>query len=867
MTMNPILKKFLPHLISLVVFVVVASAISWPAIQGKNLATHDIEQHKGMAKEVVDHRKEFNEEPLWTNGMFGGMPTYQISILYPKNIIKNIDRMFKLGLPHPTGLIFKTLIGFYILLLALRTPWKFAIGGAIAFALSSYFIIILEAGHNSKANAVAYIAPAIAGIILIYRQRLLLGGAIAALFLSLNLVANHFQVTYYMGLSILLFGIVELIKAIRKKEIGSFIKPTITAIGALLLALVINNTNLRLTKDYLDETQRGTSALNIKKERAEAKKIEAKNERERLYQERIEAAKNDKSIEFNEADFLSGKKAYATRWSYGIDESFTLFIPNFKGGGSSNEANKETKTYKTMKSYINRAMKGQSKKVKYKTANQQTGSMLYWGLQPGTNGPVYVGAGIVFLFLLALVAVKSHFKWWLLATAVLGLLISWGKNFLPFFNFMFDYFPFYNGFRAVTIGLILTEFAMPVLGFIFIKELLNGELNKEKVFKQFKIVTGLVVLFLAFFALFATNLFDFETLNDNPQLAKDLKADRIDLFKDDVLRSLGFVLAIAAIIGAIIKDKIKPLLASILLAGFLFIDLWGVDARYLTKHKYEKGDRIENPFNQSKASKKISLDESNYRVFDVSKTTSGAMNDASTAYFHQDIGGYSSVKLMIYQDMLDFTLGQDMGSVEQIAQQMKKQIGSIQPQYMNSILKGKNAINMLNTKYLIFDPSADPYLNPYAMGNAWLVKNIKHFDSADSVMFSINSTDLKQVALTQDESIKGNTYKSTGSIKLSNYKANHLTYDYTGKTESFAVFSEVYYKDWNAYIDGEIVDIHKVNYILRGLELPAGKHKIEFKFEPSIYFQGENISFIGCILLFGLLIFAGYKEYKSSEEV
>lgn len=860
--MNPILKKFLPHLISLVVFVVIASAMSWPAIQGKNLATHDIEQHKGMSKEVVDHREEFDEEPLWTNGMFGGMPTYQISILYPKNIIKNIDRMFKLGLPHPTGLIFKTLIGFYILLLVLRTPWKFAIGGAIAFALSSYFMIILEAGHNSKANSIAYIAPAIAGIILIYRQRLLLGGAVAALFLSLNLVANHFQVTYYMGLSILIFGIVELVKAIQRKEIGGFIKPTITAIGALLLALTINNTNLRLTKDYLDETQRGTSALNIKAEMAAKKAKQAEEKRQKL----IEEAKEKDGEEFNEADFLSGKKAYATNWSYGLGESFTLFVPNFKGGGSSNEGVKETKTYKVVKPYINKALRGRSKKEKYKAANQQTASMLYWGIQPGTNGPVYVGAGIIFLFILALVAVKSHYKWWLLATAVLGLFIAWGKNFLPFFNFMFDYFPFYNGFRAVTIGLILTEFAMPLLGFIFIKELINGELDKDKVFKQFKIVTGLVVLLLFYFLAFATSIFDFEAAKDSEQLAKGLKADRIDLFKGDVLRSLGFVLAIATIVGAIILNKMKPLLASILLAGFLFIDLFGVDTRYLTKNKYQKSDRIENPFDQSPASKLISNDKENYRVFDASKTTSGAMNDASTAYFHKDIGGYSSVKLMIYQDMLDFTLGQDMGSVEQVANQMKKQVGSVQPQYMNSVLKGKNAVNMLNTRYLIFNPNNPPYKNPHAMGNAWLVNNIKHYDSADSVMFSINTTNLKKVALTQSEALKGKSYASKGSIKLTNYKANHLTYDYNGDTESFGVFSEIYYKDWNAYIDGELVDIHKVNYILRGVELPAGKHKVEFKFEPSVYFQGENISLIGCILLFGLLIFAGYKEFKPTTE-
>lgn len=861
--MNPILKKFLPHLISLVVFVVVASAISWPAIQGKNLKTHDIEQHKGMSKEVVDHRDEYDEEPLWTNGMFGGMPTYQISILYPKNIIKNIDRMFKLGLPHPTGLIFKTLLGFYILLLAIRTPWKFAIGGAIAFALSSYFIVILEAGHNSKANAVAYIAPALAGIILIYRRKLLLGGAIAALFLSLNLVANHFQVTYYMGLSILLFGIVELVKAIQKKQIGDFIKPTLTAIGALVLALVINNTNLRLTKDYLDETQRGQSALNIKAERAAKQAQLAEEER----QKSIEEAKEKDGNNFNEADFLSGKKAYATNWSYGLSESFTLFIPNFKGGGSSSEANKETKTYATMKPYINRAMKGQSKKDKYKTLNQQTGSMMYWGLQPGTNGPVYVGAGIVFLFLLALVAVKSHFKWWLLATAILGLFIAWGKNFLPFFNFMFDYVPFYNGFRAVTIGLILTEFAMPFLGFIFIKELLNGELDKEKVFKQFKIVTGLVLLLLFYFLVFANSLFDFEVPKDNPQLAKNLKVDRLALFKDDVIRSLGFVVAVAAIIGAILKDKIKPLLASILLAGFMFIDLWGVDMRYLTKHKYEKGNRVENPFNQSIASKNITArDKENYRVFNVAQTASRSINDASTAYFHQDIGGYSSVKLMIYQDILDFTLGENMRDIEFYGNQSRKKFGSIQPQYMNSVLQGKNAVNMLNTKYLIFDPNKPAYENPYAMGNAWLVKTIKHYDSADSVMFNINTNDLKQVALTQNEALKGKSYSSEGSIQLTNYKSNHLTYDYNGKSASFGVFSEVYYKDWNAYVDGEKVDIHKVNYILRGLELPAGKHKVEFKFEPSIYFQGENISLIGCILLFGLLIFAGYKEFKPTTE-
>lgn len=858
--MDSFKQKIKPHVISIGIFILVASLFSIPAFKGKSIYSHDITQHKGMSKEIKDHREDFNEEPLWTNAMFGGMPAYQISVLYPGNLIKYIDKALNLGLPHPAGKIFKYLIGFYLLLLVHRVPWKFAVAGSFAFALSSYFIIILEAGHNTKSGSIGFLPPLLAGFILAYRGKYLWGAAVTALFFALNLGSNHVQITYYMGLSLLILGGVELVKAIKEKTIPNFIKASFILIGSVILAVGANNTNLFLTQDYVKDTQRGQSKLQVK--------IDANEKAGKLAEEKrlkaIELAKlNSDSIPFNESDFLPPKKAYATQWSYGINESWTLLVANFNGGGSS-DANKKSKTYAATMKNLKRYRLPKKERLKY--AAQMTGRAMYWGKQPGVNGPVYIGAGIIFLFLMGIFAGKSHYRWWLLSTAVLGLFIAWGKNFLPFFHFMYDFFPLYNKFRAVTMATTITELAVPLLGFIFLKELLLGELKEEKTIKILKIVTGSTLGLLAFFYLFGTTIFDFSTGNVDPNLLKIVTQDRIDLFKTDIFRSFFFVAITAAVVFAIIKKSINPQILAIILGISIIADLWSVDNRYLNKDKYVKTKNALLPFPITYASKDIKKKgEGEYRVFNVANGRSGAINDASTAYYHHDIGGYSSVKLMIYQDLLDYSLGQEMSTIESLVGQMKKQIGKIDPLYMNQYMAKSNVMNMLNTQFIITDPKQPAFKNPHALGNAWLVNQTNCLTSPDSALFGLSKTNLKSTALILGEGLKSKRYSGTGSISLLNYKANELTYEFNSKSEEFAIFSEVFYTGWNAYIDGKLVDHVRANYVLRGLEIPAGKHKIVFKFEPSLYTTGERIALISSILVLLLFGFTVYKEFNKDK--
>lgn len=871
--------KLIPHLIALAAFFVVILIFCGPAFSGKSIKAHDTNMHKGLVKEIADHREAFQEEPLWTNSVFGGMPAFQISVSYPKNLIKSLDRLpANIGLPASAVQILKFLIGFYILLMALKVPFKFAIGGAIAFALSSYFLIILEAGHNTKATAIAYVAPTLAGIILTYRGKYLLGGALTALFFALNLVANHVQISYYMGMSLLIFGAVEVVRAVKQKNVTSVVKPTLITFSAIFLGLLVNNTNLRLTADYVKDTQRGKSELVIKARQKKEKAELAERKRKEAIEEAKKQAEDDDTFKFNEANYLPPDKSYASRWSYGKWETFTLVAANFNGGGASDDYDylkDKSEIIKELKSTLKR--QGASKREVKKTSNdqfKQVKGAFYWGDQPGVNGPVYIGAGMFLLFLLGLFAGKSHLKWWLLGTAILGVLIAWGKNFLPFFNFMFDYFPMYNKFRAITMALYLTELAVPLLGFIFVKELIRGELDKEKTLIKLKYVGGSFVGLLIVFYVFGTSLFTFVGTMDSrlPEFLQEaLRDDRITLYKTDLLQAICVTILTAAVIFALIKEKAKLNILAIVLALVSFVDLWSVDSRYFNDSIYASAKKVKKPFVKSKATSYLEQnDKSNFRVYNASLGFSGTINDASTAYFHQDIGGYASVKLMIYQDLLDFNLGQEMQEVAQVNQQLAKS------RFQNTVgfdgfLANKNIMNMLNTKYIIMHPKLPPYKNENAYGNAWCVKNRVYKNSQDSVMFGLSTTDLRSTAILFSDSTKPERkkvmYAGLGFVSLKDFKSNQLTYQFSSTANEFVVFSEVFYKGWNAYIDGELVDHERVNYILRGLEVPKGEHKIEFKFEPEVYAQGENISLASSSLLLILFGFALYREFKKEESI
>lgn len=809
-----VLKQFIPYLSAIIIFIVMSFAFMSPVLQGKKIKQNDITIFKGMSKEIADFREKTGEESLWTNGMFGGMPSYQISTLYPNNWIKKVDKLFTLGLPHPVSLLFLYFLGFYILLLILRIdPW-WAIIGAFAFAFSSYFIIILEAGHNSKAHAIAYMAPVIAGIILTYRGKYLLGGILTALFAALEISANHLQITYYLLLFILILGIAILVDHIKRKALPNFIKATGVLIFAAILAVLPNITSLLVTSEYAAQSMRGTPEL-IK----------------------------EGSIQTSGLD-----KDYATQWSYGIGESWSLLFPNVKGGGSGAlTANKE-------------AMEHVDPQLK--TAISQNRISSYWGDQPFTSGPTYVGAIIVFLFFLGLFYVKGYLKWALVAGTVFSLVLAWGKNFMLPTELFLDYFPLYNKFRAVSMILILAEFTIPILAMLalwkIVKEPKTIQNQKKEFFIAFGLSGGLLLLFYFIPNLFFNFLSQMEadqlSTNSNPQIVefvKNMEAARIYIFKADAIRSFLFILLIAVALYTYSIQKINKSILFLITAVLLVADMFTINKRYVNEENFDRKKAVENPYIPSVADKAILNDKSlDYRVLNLGNP----FNDGATSYFHKSIGGYHSAKLARYQDLIDYRL---LPEISQLVSSLQDSDGT----NPDELFKNLSSINMLNTKYIIYNPQAAPIINPDANGNAWFVKQFEIVENANDEMDRLANTDTKTIALIDkrfEEQVKSLSisFNPENTIELTDYQPNHLIYKTHTDSEQLAVFSEIYYdKGWNAYIDGELKPHFRSDYTLRAMIVPAGMHTIEFKFEPKSYYRGEKIALFGSVLL--LLAFIG----------
>jgi len=794
-------KKLLPFIAAIAVFFVLTMSYFNPLIEGKRLMQGDISHFRGMSKEIVDYRAKTGEEPLWTNSMFGGMPAYQISVQYKANLIKHIDQLLQLGLPNPAGFVFLYFLGFFILLLVLGVdPWL-SLAGAIAYAFSSYFFIILSAGHNSKAHAIAYMAPVLAGIILTFRKKYLIGGVLTAIFLSLEISANHLQITYYLLLIVVAYGINEFIFKIREKEFGSFLKAFGVLLVAVFLAILTNITTLWATYDYTPYTTRGKSELTS-----------------------------------NKKDRSSGlDREYATGWSYGIPETMTLLIPDFNGGASGVALGTKSATYKALQA--NNIPEEQAQGF----VNQKL--PMYWGTQPNTSGPVYVGAIIFFLFIFGLLIVENRYRWWILGITIISILLSWGKNFMPFTNFFFDYIPGYSKFRAVSMTLVIAELTMPLLAIFALKKVFQDGINKQVVLKKllytFYVVGGICLII----ALFGSSLFSFANPNDANYfkglpdwLVAAIRQDRASMLRFDAFRSLVFIAVATVAIWAFLKDKLKMQWAVvILILGFL-VDGWAVNKRYLNNDDFARKSEIENPFQPSQADLMIMKDtDPNYRVLNLMVDP---FNDASTSYFHKSIGGYHGAKLRRYQELIE--------------QQISK--------------NNQNVLNMLNTKYFIGrgqDGSPVPQLNMAALGNAWFVDNYRLVPNADSELTALSKFEPAKTAIV-DVRFKGlvekyNSQKdTTASIKLTDYAPNKLDYVYKAGSDQLAVFSEIYYeKGWNAYVDGKLTPHFRADYVLRSMVLPAGEHKVEFRFEPTFFKTGERVSFASSLLLILLLLGGG----------
>lgn len=809
-----LLKPILPYLVAILVFVALSFAFMNPVLQGKKLKQSDITVFKGMSKEIADFRTETGEEPLWTNSMFGGMPAYQISTLYPNNWIKKVDKLIKLNLPHPVNLMFLYFLGFFILLIVLRVnPWL-AIVGAIGFTFSSYFIIILETGHNSKAHAIAYMAPVIAGILLTYRGKYLLGGVLTALFAALEITANHLQITYYLLLLIIVLVVFIFLDHLKKKTLPQFGKATAILIVAAVLAVLPNITNLLVTSEYAAQSMRGKSEL----------KIDENNQTSGL------------------------DKDYATQWSYGIAESWSLLIPNAKGGASGALASNED------------AMDQVDPKYRQVIAQNYISS--YWGNQPFMAGPTYAGAIIIFLFLLGLLIVKGNLKWGLLLATILSLALAWGKNFMPLTDFFMDYMPLYNKFRAVSMTLIIAEFTIPLLAILALWELVKNPKNilqhRNSIGIAFAFSGGLSLFFYlvpGIFSFFSDmEETQFFSGQNNPQLdiiIANIELARISIFKADAWRSFLIITASLLLISAFAYQKLSKNLFIALIGILILLDLFSINKRYLNDDSFERARLVDQPYQPSQADKLILEDKDlDYRVLNLNNPFS----DASVSYYHKSIGGYHSAKLGRYQDLIDHILTDEIGTITSALQNQPTE---------ESIAEAFNQVpvlNMLNTKYIIYNPAAAPLFNASSNGSAWFANAIVWAENANEELETLKTFDSKQ-SIVIDKRFEDNIgavqfINDSSRLVMESYLANHLVYKSYSQSEKIAVFSEIYYdKGWNAYLDGNKTDYFRANYALRAMKIPAGIHKIEFKFEPSSYQNGERFALIGSILL--LLAFLG----------
>ena len=810
-----VLTKFAPHIAAFLLFVVISFMYFSPVLEGKQLIGHDTESWMCMAKETLDYNATHNDVTLWTNSMFGGMPTYQISMTQPYNLIKYVEDMIHI-FPNTVYNLMLYLIGFYILLLAFKVnPWL-AIVGAIAFSFASYNFIIILAGHNSKAITIAYMAPLIGSVFMAFRRKRILGSLLTAFFLSLAVRANHVQILYYTVFILIFLAVVEFIYSIKDKELTAFFKTSGMLIVAAIIAVGMNATSLLTTYDYSKATMRGES---------NGLTVDTQNSQHGL------------------------NRDYITQWSYGVDETMTLLIPNFKGGGSGGTLASDSETGKKLTSL------GAPDVDKILKENQFP---LYWGSQPFTSGPVYIGAIICFLFVLGLFLVDKRTKWWLLPMIVLTVMLSWGKNFMWLTDIFINYVPLYNKFRTVSMTLVATGFGITLMAILALKEVFNEKIDKKKLIRPLMISAAIVGGIALIFALMPSLSGDFISPSDaqytgnNAFLKETLPMDRAALLRADAFRSLMFVLLSAGLIWLYIKNYLKIKVAYVLLGILILLDLVPVSKRYLNDNSFQRPRHIETLIAPSKADNFILQDKSQFRVLD---GTVSIFNDASPSYFHKNIGGYHAAKLRRYQELINMHIEKEIG-------RMFATFGrATSPAIINNTMDSLGVLNMLNMKYLIYNKEAAPVINPHANGNAWFVSNIRIAENANEEMKLVGEINTKREMVVDKAFASQLPTKlvtdTTARIALVNYAPNDLKYSFSSKIDQVVVFSEIYYdKGWNAYINGHKVPYVRANYLLRAMPLKAGNYEIEYKFEPTSYSLGNTIALISSLLL--VLSLLGY---------
>lgn len=815
--MKPIkTKQWLPHVIAVLVFFVLTALYFGPVFQGKDLLQGDAVSALGWGKDAKDYYEQTGEYVHWSNTMFSGMPANYTFMPESVNIFEGFDKVLTLrgfgASRRHVGSIFLTFICFYIFLLSLGCRSWLSLAGSIAYTLCSYNLIIIGAGHMNKSLVMATMAPVIGGVILCYRGKLMIGALVTLIFSGLNIYWNHQQVSYYLLLILIILAVVYLVYAIREKRIKEYVKATGVLIAVALLAILPAIGQLAPSADYAKDTMRGGSVL----------KQEGKKESSGL-----------------DVD-------YAYQWSYGKAETFTLLIPNMYGGASGYDLGTDSKTYELFK-----------KAYGAREAADLVKSMpTYWGPQPGTSGPVYVGAVVCLLFVLGMFIVKGRERWWLVLATLLSFILSWGR-FLPSVNeFLFYNLPLYSKFRTPSMALVIASLTMVTLGILAVKKIIDArkEANEYILAEQRKAVMisfSIVALLLLFFLLFGGNILDFKAATDSslPQMLVDtLRADRESMFISDVWRSLGFVVVAFLLLYAYLHKGFKSFYLVCAIAVLFLVDLWAVDKRFLSYDDFVP-KRMAEEIRPTEADKLILQDKDpNYRVLNLARST---FNESQTSYFHKSIGGYSPAKLRRYQDIIEYYFA-----------------GGINP----------NVLNMLNTRYVIVPGENGEMVqkNPDALGNCWFVNRVTWVDSPNDEIVAIGEFDpLDEVIIDNDwQQVIGDAAKynnqvdSTAFIRMVNYKnPGNILYESYSPNAQFAVFSEVYYKTWKAYIDGEEVTPVRANYILRALPVPAGKHTIEFRCVDELILGSARISLYGSILVgIVIVLLSGFILYRKVKE-
>ena len=823
------LKKCLPDVIVVALFAVLAFAYFYPAdIEGRILYRHDSAAGKGMGQEISEYRQQTGETSRWTNSLFGGMPTYQIAPAYNSGkVLDQVANAYHLWLPDYVWYLFAYLLGFYILLRAFDFRQHLAALGSIVWAFSTYFLIIIAAGHYWKVMALAYLPPMIAGMVLAYKGKYLWAFVVTAIFAALEVQANHVQMTYYFLFPIAFIVIAYLVDAIRDKRLAHFAKATATCAAAALVGVSLNLSNLYHTWEYSKESMRGKSEL-VKKNSA------------------------------NQTN--SGlDRDYITQWSYGVDETLTLLIPNAKGGASVPMVMSETAMEHADNNYL--------------PLYQQIGQ--YWGEQPGTSGPVYVGAFVMFLFVLGLFIVKGPLKWALLAATILSVLLSWGRNFMPFTDFFIDYVPMYAKFRTVASILVIAEFTIPLLAMLALKQIAERrELLTEKikfVYVSLALTAGPCLLFLFFPGMFDyVSSSEMHALSQFPAdqlqpLLHNLTEMREAVFTADCRRSL-FIIIIGVFVLLLFKaGKLKTAPMAAILFVLCLGDLWIVNKRYLNDDMFVDKTQRDQPMPKSAAVDQILHDTSlDHRVLNLATNT---FNENETSYYLKSIGGYHPAKLRRYQELIDAYISPEM---QRLYPAIAESQGDMTQVKGDSIFP---VLNMLNTKYFILPLEGGqtvPVQNPYAYGNAWIIDKVTYVDNANAELARVGKIDLRHEAVADKrfKAVLGDSKKQDGEsiVKLTSYAPNRLTYDVSTTKGGVIVFAENYYPGWTALVDGKEVEIGRVNYVLRAISVTAGRHKVELSFFPKTVNTTEYIAYaayVVILLAILLLVFLYFRKKES----